>query len=143
MHYRDNWYLDTWCHLRRGLRTFSVDAIDGAQLTQKKAKDVADEKLDAVLGAGFGIFGGAHTQTARLLFNPKRARWVSREHWHSQQSGYFELDGSYVLEVPYSDHREPMMDILTYGADVQVLEPESLREHVRAQLIAAAASYDG
>jgi len=25
--YRDNWYLDAWCHLRDGLRKFSVDAI--------------------------------------------------------------------------------------------------------------------
>ena len=142
VHYRDNWYLDTWCHLRRGLRTFSVDAIDGAELTQKKARDIPDDKLDASLGAGYGIFGGAHTHKAKLLFNAKRARWVSREHWHSQQSGYFELDGSYVLEVPYSDHRELMMDILKYGPDVQVLEPESLREQVKQQLSATSAIYD-
>src|SRR5690606_15851056 len=24
--YRNNWYLDAWCHLRRGLRSFSLDA---------------------------------------------------------------------------------------------------------------------
>jgi len=27
-HYRDNWCLDAWCHLRDGLRTFAVDAIE-------------------------------------------------------------------------------------------------------------------
>lgn len=26
-HYRENWYLDAWCHLRDQLRSFSVDAI--------------------------------------------------------------------------------------------------------------------
>ena len=26
-HYRDNWYLDAWCHLRDELRSFAVDAI--------------------------------------------------------------------------------------------------------------------
>ncbi len=30
-HYRDNWYLDGWCHLREGLRTFALDAIQGPQ----------------------------------------------------------------------------------------------------------------
>jgi predicted DNA-binding transcriptional regulator YafY len=30
VHYRDNWYLDAWCHLRRGLRNFAVDAITNA-----------------------------------------------------------------------------------------------------------------
>src|SRR4051812_45834935 len=27
VHYRDNWYLDAWCHLRTDLRSFAVDAI--------------------------------------------------------------------------------------------------------------------
>ena len=27
VHYRDNWYVDAWCHLRNDLRSFSVDAI--------------------------------------------------------------------------------------------------------------------
>ena len=31
-HYRDNWYLDAWCHMRDGLRAFSVDAIEHAEI---------------------------------------------------------------------------------------------------------------
>jgi predicted DNA-binding transcriptional regulator YafY len=27
VHYRDNWYLDAWCHLREDVRSFSIDAI--------------------------------------------------------------------------------------------------------------------
>jgi len=27
IYYRDNWYLDAWCHLKNALRSFSVDAI--------------------------------------------------------------------------------------------------------------------
>src|SRR5690349_14822300 len=27
VHYRDNWYVDSWCHLRDDLRSFAVDAI--------------------------------------------------------------------------------------------------------------------
>ena len=30
-YYRDNWYLDAWCHLREGLRTFALDAIEEAR----------------------------------------------------------------------------------------------------------------
>jgi predicted DNA-binding transcriptional regulator YafY len=28
VHYRDNWYLDAWCHLRNDLRSFAIDAIE-------------------------------------------------------------------------------------------------------------------
>jgi len=132
--YRDNWYLDAWCHLRQGLRTFSVDAIGNAVVLGKRAREIKDETLDEHLGAGFGIFSGRAAHTAVLRFSPLRARWVSREVWHSDQDGQYELDGAYVLKVPYSDPRELLMDILKYGADVQVLAPAVLREQVREQL---------
>ena len=34
---------------------------------------------------------------------------------------------SYTLEVPYSDARELLGDVLRFGADVEVLAPKSLR----------------
>jgi predicted DNA-binding transcriptional regulator YafY len=102
---------------------------------------MSEQELDEVLTAGFGIFSGRTTETAVLRFSPARARWVSREFWHEQQHGEFELDGAYVLKVPYSDPRELVMDILKYGADVEVLGPESLRAMVAAEHRRAAARY--
>lgn len=141
VHYRGNWYLDAWCDFRKALRTFSVDAIQGAEILDRKARDVPDETLDKHLGAGFGIFSGARTSTAVLQFTPQRARWVSREVWHPEQEGYFELDGSWLLRVPYSDPRELVMDILKYGPDVKVLGPDSLVRLVRERISEAAARY--
>ena len=69
-----------------------------------------------------------------LQFRPERARWVSREQWHTGQTGHFELDGSYILKVPYTDPREIVMDILKYGPDVKVLSPKSLRDLVKQRL---------
>ena len=63
------------------------------------------------------------------------------EIWHSEQDGNFELDGAYVLSVPYSDARELVMDILKYGPDVEVLAPAQLRDMVRKQLADASALY--
>src|ERR1041385_6833254 len=31
VYYRDNWYLDAWCHLRKGLRSFALDVIEAAE----------------------------------------------------------------------------------------------------------------
>jgi predicted DNA-binding transcriptional regulator YafY len=141
VYYRDNWYLDAWCHLRTALRTFSVDVISDAVVLSKRAREIKDETLDETLGAGFGIFSGKKTQTAVLRFSPLRARWVSREKWHNAQDGHYELDGAYLLKVPYSDPRELAMDILKYGADVEVLAPVALRELIRTQLTSAADQY--
>jgi predicted DNA-binding transcriptional regulator YafY len=141
VYYRDNWYLDAWCHLRKGLRTFAMDAVLSANVLERHARDVRDEALDAELGAGFGIFSGPAGETAVLRFKPVRARWVSRETWHPRQEGHFAMDGSWHLRVPYSDPRELIMDILKYGADVEVLAPATLRQRVHAELAAAARHY--
>jgi len=141
VHYRYNWYLDAWCHVRKDLRVFAVDAIKSALVVEEPAREVADENMDRVLGAGYGIFSGAETQTAVLRFTPERARWVADEVWHSRQTGRIEADGSYVLELPYSQEPELVMDLLRYGAGVCVLAPETLRATVARELAAAARQY--
>lgn len=70
VHYRDNWYLDAWCHTRRALRTFAVDAILEVRTLGRPCRDVPDQMLDAVLAPGYGIFAGAAVETAVLRFEP-------------------------------------------------------------------------
>jgi predicted DNA-binding transcriptional regulator YafY len=141
VHYRDNWYLDAYCHLREDLRSFAVDAIRSATLRDTKAKEVPTTELDEYLGSGYGIFAGRRVEWATLKFTPKTARWVSAQRWHPEQRHRVEKDGSYLLEVPYSDDRELVMEILKYGADVEVLNPTALRTRVADALKAAAQRY--
>jgi len=128
--YRDNWYLDAWCHLRDGLRKFSVDAISSPAMLDEKAKSVDMKAVERELDRGYGIFAGRNVLWATLRFTPARARWVAHERWHAAQRGRFEPGGAYVLELPFSDTRELLMDILKYGADIEVLGPASLRAAV-------------
>ncbi len=141
VHYRGNWYVDAWCHKAGAVRSFSLDAIRAATLTGEKAKEVPKAELDLHFQSGYGIFAGKDVRWARLRFTPARAQWVASEDWHPKQKSRFEPDGSYVLEVPYADHRELLMDILKFGADVEVLAPAELRAKVREALKAAIKRY--
>jgi len=116
VHYRDNWYVDAWCHMREGLRSFAVDAIRAAELRDARAKEIPAAELDAHLGSGYGIFAGRDVQWAVLRFTPEAARWVSAQVWHPKQRARFEADGSYVLEVPYAHDRELLMEIFKANA---------------------------
>lgn len=134
-HYRDNWYLDAWCHLRRGLRTFSLDAIRHARATERRAKEVDEVTLNGHYAGAYGIFSGQAQHRAVLRFSQQRARWVSMECWHPQQQSRWLPDGGYELTLPYSQPEELVMDLLRYGPDVEVIEPPSLRERVRQKLL--------
>ena len=141
VHYRENWYLDAWCHLRDGLRSFAVDAIQQADLLEKQAKDIPVSRLDQILGAGYGIFSGTRLQWARLKFSPARSRWVAAEEWHPKQKSRWFQDGAYELELPYADDRELIMDILKHGPECEVLAPVTLRQKVAEALEAARNQY--
>jgi len=128
VHYRDNWYVDAWCHLRNKLLNFSVDAIVQCDILPEAAKELSQKDIRIVMQSGYGIFGGEAHHWAKLKFSAVRARWVQAEEWHPEQQGTINEDGSYTLEFPYSDERELLGDILRFGADVEVLGPPSLRQ---------------
>jgi predicted DNA-binding transcriptional regulator YafY len=139
--YRDNWYLDTYCHLRQGLRSFAVDAVQEAQIRELKAKEIAACELDEYLGSGYGIFAGDKLEWAMLRFSAKTARWVASQTWHPKQRSRVDSDGTYILEIPYADDRELVMEILKFGADVEVVAPRGLRRKIASLLEDAAHLY--
>ncbi|MEN8205521.1 MAG: YafY family protein [Pseudomonadota bacterium] len=141
VYYRSNWYLDAWCHMKNGLRTFALDRMHPVIEMGKKAKRLSQKELDQQLASSYGIFSGQPKHTAVLHFSPSAARWVADEQWHPQQSGEVLSDGSYELRIPYNDPRELMMDILKYGPDVVVKSPKSLQNAVTKRLKNAAEQY--
>lgn len=141
IYYRDNWYLDAWCHLRGDLRSFAIDGIRKVEPVNKRAEEVSEKQLHDTFAESYGIFSGKATKTAKLKFTPERARWVAGETWHGQQVSSLEKDGSYILEVPYDKDPELLMDILKHGAGVEVMAPEELKRHVKKALVDALALY--
>jgi len=138
VHYRENWYLDTWCHLRNDLRSFSVDGIRRIEIIDTPAKEVSLKTLEDYLHDSYGIVRGGEAQRAKLRYSVERARWIAAEVWHPDQKGSFDAAGHYILELPFRDDRELVLDVLRHGADVEVLSPVALRRKVRAAHAAAA-----
>jgi predicted DNA-binding transcriptional regulator YafY len=136
-YYRENWYLDAWCHLRNELRSFALDAFRGVKLTDKPIKAVSDKALSNAFDSGYGIFAGESIEWAELAFTSERAKWVSKEQWHPEQESWTTDDGTYHLKVPYSDPRELCMEIMRHAPEVKVISPKSLRDQIKKQLTAA------
>ncbi len=139
--YRNNWYLDGYCHLREGLRSFALERIQTITSLDESAEDIDAQQLSQHFTSAYGIFSGKATHMAVLKFSPKMARWVAEELWHSKQEGQWLADGCYELRIPYGHSEELLMDILRFGPEVEVLEPDSLRAQIKEQLVAAGRIY--
>lgn len=133
VYYRDNWYLDAWCHEREGLRTFSLDRMHVLE-RGRSAKEVSKQEIDDHVSHGYGIFAGPATHTAVIHFSSEAAEWVADEQWHPKQSSRYLDNGKWELVIPYGNPTELVRDILKYGPDAEVISPPELRELVAEKL---------
>ncbi|MGK7345350.1 MAG: helix-turn-helix transcriptional regulator [Candidatus Nitrospinota bacterium M3_3B_026] len=140
VYYRDNWYLDGWCHLRDGLRTFSMDRIRVARVSARKTKNVSGKALDEYFARSYGIFAGKPKGVAHLRFSENVSPWVATERWHPEQEMAWS-DERLELKIPYSDPRELVQDILKHGEDVKVIGPPELKMLVIERLSKASSQY--
>jgi len=129
--YRDNWYVDAFCHLRNELRTFALNRIESAEPAKGKFRKVPAEKIRAFYADSYGIFTGPADKKAVIDFSGTAAREVSNEQWHPKQQGEWVDDKTFRLTVPYGHSRELVMDILRWGSDAEVIGPKELRETIK------------
>ena len=139
--YRDRWYLDAWCHEAQGLRSFALERVRTMTVTDASAEEVTLADIQRELDQAFGIFSGPADNRCVLVFTPEAARWAAEEQWHQDQVGQWLDDGRFELAFPFGQSRELVMEILRYGPDVEVTEPEFLRSSVGQALQEAAVQY--
>lgn len=126
--YRDNWYLDAYCHLRDDFRNFGVSGIQSAEKTGSPVEPVQETRGRTHFASSYGIFGGKADKTAEIWFSGAAARFVAQESWHPEQVRTQFPDGRLSLRIPYRDHRELLGDVLRYGEEAEIAEPPELRQ---------------
>jgi predicted DNA-binding transcriptional regulator YafY len=134
-HYMGSWLLIAWCRLRQGWRKFYLARIEILDVRSETFTVRPRKEWSPCLDAAFGIFQGPALVPVTLRFTPFRARWVREQLWHPAQETHTTPDGGLELSFPVADFREVKMMILQFGADVEVLAPEALREEIREEVV--------
>ncbi len=135
MHYMGSWHLIAWCGTRRELRNFALSRIRTTS-SATEYLNLPDNlpELKEYTRQHFGIMQGDSSIEVDLRFTSKIAPWVSEQIWHPQQRSAINPDGSLTLHFPVADFRELVKTILSYGADIEVLEPPELKTLVREEI---------
>jgi predicted DNA-binding transcriptional regulator YafY len=126
-------------HLSNETRTFAVGRVRSIERTDQRFKVPASFDFDAWTGASFGVIHEPPMRV-RILFDPRWADWVAERTWHPTQK--LERKGrSLELTMEVGGAAEVRSWVLSFGAGAEVLEPEALREEVRAELARAVERY--
>jgi predicted DNA-binding transcriptional regulator YafY len=123
------------------IRTFKLNRLEGAQLLDEPYSIPSDFDPEAHLAASWGIMTGDHIEEVVLGFTVEAKPFVLERHWHPSQQIQFTPDGGCVLRMQVSEPLEMQPWIRSWGAQVEVIEPEWLRVRIANELRQAAEQY--
>ena len=141
-YYRENWFLDAWCHDQQAFRNVAVDAIESAELLDAPATRFSKQEVDALLNNGYGTVIGLEQQCVVLDFSPERIQYMSRLTWHDEVKRTWLDNGWCRLEFAYNNDSELIRDVLSHGPDVIVRSPPELRARVGEAIQKMSAYYE-
>ena len=118
------WYLIAWCEKVREFRHFRGDRVLEARLL---APDFQPQVLFQPIRRAEELLRTDETVAAKVAFSPRIARWLEERH----PGGRKEENGRYVVTFQVADPAWFVREVLQYGAEAEVLEPDALREVVK------------
>lgn len=140
---QNRWYLVASDTKDDHIKNFGLDRFSNVKITASKFRPIQEYNIEADFRHSFGIINGTDEDAEEVLlsFTPNEGRYVkSLPLHHSQQlllENKKEVQFSYFIR-PTFDFR---MELLSYGDQVKVLKPESLKKLIKTQLQKALKGY--
>ena len=134
-------YLIGWDEDRAAMRTFKIERIHDVRVTPRSFEPPEEATLERDLRRGWDIIADQPATQIVLRFSPAVAERVLETTWHPLQATERREDGSLLWRSTVSGVIEIRLWILSWGEDVEVLEPRELREQVHGILERAVARY--
>lgn len=129
-------YLMGWSDPPRAMRTLKIARIERVELTRRPYPIPSDFNPQTLLGNAWGIwYTGNEPVEVTLRFHPRVARRVQETRWHRSQQLEPQEDGCVIWRAQVAEVQEMMPWIRGWGADCEVLGPESVRKSLSAEIV--------
>lgn len=140
------WYLVGYCEQRNAVRVYSLDRIVSLQTSDRHFEMPDRFDVDALFEDCYGVYlpdEGSARQKVVLRLSPQEAHYADDLPLHtSQRKLSTDGDGYATYSIRIHPNRQFLLDILSKGSGVEVLEPAELREQVRNELIKSIKLYE-
>lgn len=125
------------------MRTFKLERLERAQMLDETYEIRGSFDPDEYLETSWGIMHGEGTVEVVLQFAPGVTSRVKESIWHPSQEVDDLKNGGCLLTVRVSEPREMQPWIRSWGPDVEVLSPMSLRQAIAEEAARMADLYQG
>lgn len=139
-YFKQRWYLLGDSDL--GLRIYSLDRFVDMEELEERFEIPKGFDAEEYFGNYFGVIIGEEPEGVKIRVVPDQVKYFRTLPMHGSQRETVQEDGSSVFSYHIAPTFDFVQEILSHGADVEVLEPAELRESI-ADIIAGMASRYG
>ena len=128
--YRHEWHVVGRNDRHNRVCTFRLSRLEDITLTKQKFARPAAYSLTDYLGNAWGVMPGEKTYEVRLRFSHVVGADVAEVQWHKTQRTARESSGSVLFSATVDGLDEIAWWVHSFGAHVEILEPDALRTRV-------------
>jgi predicted DNA-binding transcriptional regulator YafY len=125
------------------VRLFRLDRISHARVVRERFEPPADFDVDALVSGSWGIWQAEGHDEVVLRFAAEAASRVRQSFWHPSAQLTDLENGGVELRLTVASEMEMRPWVLGWGAQVEVMAPPALRQHVAESMAAGARLYAG
>lgn len=124
--FEGDWYVVAYCHLRNGIRTFSLARMECVEVLDERFSVPDDFDFTRLTGSHFGVHWSDREYRVKVRFSRKAAGYIRERCWHPSQRIEEHGDGSITLSLTVNHLLELKSWILSWGGEAQAMEPPEL-----------------
>jgi proteasome accessory factor B len=138
---RGRWYLIARSSGSEFVAAYGLDRIKYIAQEGVKFKKPAID-VQKLYAQSFGIIRSEKAEKVVLSFTEEQGKYIKSYPLHSSQTEVPSRDGEYVVQLNIHVTHDFIMELLSYGSEVHVLSPATLRKRVKQIHLQAATVYN-
>lgn len=140
--FRQRWYVIGYTSAYNGIRTYSIDRFENIEVTKESFEYPSDFIPEEYFDGCFGImYSNLPCESVVLKVSSVQAGYFKTLPLHETQKTVSDTETHTVFKYEMKITNDLIKEILSYGADVEVMSPQSLRSKIEKHLSAALQKY--
>jgi predicted DNA-binding transcriptional regulator YafY len=142
--YKSKWYLTGFYHQENRFATFALEGIVDLKIKNFEFRIKTNFSRTDYFNHAFGItvINDYLPEKVILKFNYKQGLYIKSQPIHNTQQIIKDTKNELIISIIVIPTYELTSQILSYGNDVEVIEPSILREDIKDTLAKSCANYE-
>ncbi|RFC55274.1 helix-turn-helix transcriptional regulator [Brumimicrobium aurantiacum] len=130
--YNNRWYLICFDSVKEKVITYALDRISDLEIIEQVGEKPSDFKADLFFRHSIGITASAEARPEKIIFSAGNiaAKYINSQPFHESQKIVLDTLEHTKFELFALISEELIRELLSYGGDIIVQEPNSLKDEL-------------